>query len=109
MKNLFTPVLVAFLAGCAAKVPPNTGHPSEWWQPSGSPCMDALQINQIAEGCPEMEVNHIEPAWLELRCTEGLGNWSNGMWLWTPTGYEPLPGYMPVCIDEFGLLSVRQN
>jgi len=85
-------------------------HPSAWWQSTGSPCTDALQINTVAEGCSTVNTSIINNTWLELRCEDEIeGPWSQSWWLFTPAGIEPLPGYTPVCVDPSGTLSIRDQ
>ena len=85
-------------------------HPNNWWSTTGSPCVDAMQINTIAEGCTQMNTSLVNDVWLQFRCADDVeGDWSQSWWLFTPTGNEPLPGYEPVCVDESGMLSIRNQ
>ena len=112
MTRVVSILVVICSIGCAKHSTPDpfTLHPSVWWESSNSPCTDALQINLIAEGCKEIGVQNIENVWWQFRCQQdGEGSWSAGWWLFTPTGIEPMPGHAPVCIDEMGMLSIREQ
>jgi len=111
MTRIVSLLAVLMSIGCAKTGQLESSHPSVWWESSNSPCMDALQINLIAENCEEVENHVIEGGiWLQLKCkTGGEGPWSSAYWLFTPTGMEPLPGHVPACIDPAGMLSMRDQ
>ena len=110
MTRVISLIVVLMSIGCAKTGQLEAAHPSTWWESSNSPCMDALQINLIAENCEEVENKVIQGIWLQLKCQKGgEGPWTEGWWLFTPTGLEPLPEHMPVCVDQAGMLAVRNQ
>ena len=110
MTRVISLIVVLMSIGCAKTGQLEAAHPSTWWESSNSPCMDALQINLIAENCEEVENKVIQGIWLQLKCQKGgEGPGAEGWWLFTPTGLEPLPEHMPVCVDQAGMLAVRNQ
>ena len=112
MTRVIPALAVLWFIGCA-KHPVAAAletHPSTWWQTTGSPCSDAMQINMIAEGCTQINTNIIENKWAEFRCADNNeGQWSQSWWLFTPTGLELISGHTPVCLDLVGTLAIRDQ
>ena len=103
---------VLWSIGCAKHQPAEalSAHPSEWWEPTGSSCGDAMQINMIAEGCMQIGVQVIDEVWTEFHCEDSAtGTWTTAWWLFTPSGFEPIQGYSAICVDNIGTLSIRDQ
>ena len=118
-------LVVAFLAGCA-----HTGQHTEIQQltyladsreafmlkfkPTGSPCLDALQINLANVGCPELQAWQGHDELLYFQCSNqpngAADMWSTSVFVVVPIGSSQPPDYIrPICIDPMNALGVLEQ
>lgn len=83
------------------------------YAPTGSPCLDALQINLAYVGCSELQAYQGNDELTYFRCSNGstgaTDEWSTSTFVVIPT-MAPAPDYIRmVCIDPFNALGALEE
>ena len=81
--------------------------------PTGSPCLDALQINLSYAGCSELQAFQGGDELTYFRCSNGSTGatdlWSSSTFVIVTT-MAPTPDYIrPICIDPMNALGVLEQ
>ena len=81
---------------------------------TGSPCLDALQINLANVGCEELRGWQGEDELLYFKCdnpsTGATDLWSNSVFVILPVEGQPPPDYVrPICIDPQNILGTLEE
>jgi hypothetical protein len=85
------------------------------FEPTGSSCLDALQINLANAGCSELQAwQSGEDELLYFKCnspsTGATDMWSNSAFVVIPIGSTQPPDYIrPICIDPQNVLGVLEE
>jgi hypothetical protein len=84
------------------------------FEPTGSPCLDALQINLAHVGCRELEVGHGDDDGLTyLKCAGGSSGatdpWSNSTFTVLPSMVIPPDYVYVICVDPLSTLGILEE
>ena len=83
------------------------------FEPTGSPCLDSLQINLAYVGCSELQAFQGDDELTYFRCANGstgaTDQWSTATFVVLPM-MAPAPDYIRmVCIDPMNALGVLED
>jgi len=83
------------------------------FEPTGSPCLDALQINLAYVGCSELQAFQGDDELTYFQCANGstgaTDQWSRSTFVILPT-MAPAPDYVRmVCVDPVNALGVLEE